>query len=389
MVKLPDRHPYSDQAALQRLLLMIATFVQAPGIGGSDGEEADVAQDSLLRVQAHMQKLAAQLKIELPHYSIHTLRKDLATLRHYGILERRYYRQGFYLGTGALKLDELKLALNALASQATYQGDGQARRVYAQLERRLRGMNLEMQGELFYPVRSHLNRSTTYTDPEEMAQQQQRRNTLFHCVLELETAIIQGIAVELYYKPSSDFIRVYPLQLMYHDVAWYVLCEDQQDGHLMTYRMDRLSQHYKPLTTEGRGIERQRQQLAAAQSLLRNGWGIFLGDRLQQRQERAGTLPFCLVRVRFFAKAVDLILEGERRHHSQQVFDPAKRLVHPTKAKPEALEYIDYQVSLPERSLDEFLRWVNRYLHLAQLLSPAHLVAKHRAAAEALVARYR
>jgi len=42
-----------------------------------------------------------------------TLRKDLETLRRYGILDRQMYRWGYYLGTGALRRDELQVAFNA------------------------------------------------------------------------------------------------------------------------------------------------------------------------------------------------------------------------------------------------------------------------------------
>ena len=50
--------------------------------------------------------------------------------------------------------------------------------------------------------------------------------------------------------------------------------------------------------------------------------------------------------------------------------------------------FLDYSVTLPERSLNEFSFWVNRYLEYAQFLSPAHLAEKHHQAALALVRKY-
>jgi WYL domain len=389
MTKPIARHPYSDQAALQRLLLMIAAFVHHPGLGSPNPEDPEARGDSLLQVQAQMQHLATKLGIDLPTYSIHTLRKDLATLRHYSILESRYYRQGFYLGTGALSWAELKLAIAALHTQAKHQGDTQARRVYDQITRRLRGANLDLQGELFYPVRSHSTRATTYTDPDEMARKREYRNTLFHHSDVLEAAILQGSPLELFFKPKQQFIQVYPLQLLYRDVGWYLLCEDYADGHLMTYRMDRLSQHQQPLANPGRGTELQLMRLGVAEQLLENGWGVFLGDRVEQQQELAGTLPLQSVQVRFFERAIALIAEGERRHPRQQVCLPnGKVLQNLEQTQLKNLDYVDYQVPLPGRSLEEFLRWVNRYMHLAQVLAPAQLAAKHRSLAQALVERY-
>jgi predicted DNA-binding transcriptional regulator YafY len=231
MAELTDRHPYSDRAALDRLLLLIATFVQYPGIGAHDPMESEPAIAALALVQTAMQSVATVQGIQLPHYSIPTLRKDLLTLRRYGILSQRRYRSGYYLGTGGLNQDELRLALNALASLAKHQGDPLARQAQARLERRLKGLDLDLEGNLFYPVREHLNRAIVATDPDEMRRRGANQDTLFHQLEVLEAAIYQGQAIELvqslnpYGKQSYDTLQLYPLQLLYADVAWYLLGE--------------------------------------------------------------------------------------------------------------------------------------------------------------------
>ena len=174
---------------------------------------------------------------------------------------------------------------------------------------------------------------------------------------------------------------MYPLQLVYHDVAWYLLCEDLSDGHFATYRMNRLKNHCEMLTPEGRGIEMQKQQLAIAHQLLQNGWGLFLGDRAEQQAELAGKLPLEEVRVRFFAEVVEFILEGDRRH--------AKQKIHYGPKDPEtgSYRYVDYCVTLPGRSLREFRLWVNRYLEHAQILAPEKLAIEQAQAGERMVER--
>ena len=157
MVKKPAVHSYSDQAAFDRLMVLIATLVCHPGVG-SRSAKATTDQDSLESVRQHMQEIAAELNLPLPLYSLHTLRKDLVTLRRYGILDRNRHDWGYYLGTGAMNREELQFALNALLSQAKYQGDSQARRIYQTLSQRLKPMDLDSKGELFYPVRAHFNR---------------------------------------------------------------------------------------------------------------------------------------------------------------------------------------------------------------------------------------
>ena len=246
-------HPYTERLAFERLLLLIATLLKYPGIGSPDffNLSNNENHDAISSVKVYLQKLAAELDIELPpeYPAIPTLRKDLETLRRYAILDRRMYRWGYYLGTGALSIAELKVAFNALASQAQYQGDAQARRIHETLSKRLRGLDMELKGDFFYPTRQHLNRAIIHTDPEEMVTQGETRDTLFHKLPLLEKAISKGEAIEI--SRSNDFygfnrigrIQIFPLQLIYHDIAWYLLYEYCENGHLAIGRLNRFNNH--------------------------------------------------------------------------------------------------------------------------------------------------
>ncbi|WP_146110847.1 WYL domain-containing protein [Nostoc sp. 'Peltigera membranacea cyanobiont' N6] len=50
--------------------------------------------------------------------------------------------------------------------------------------------------------------------------------------------------------------------------------------------------------------------------------------------------------------------------------------------------YVDYIVKLPKRSLEEFCRWVYRFMGNAQFISPQHLAEQHQKFARALINRY-
>jgi hypothetical protein len=386
MAKKPELHPYSDRTSFDRLMLLIAVLVQHPGIGSRRGLE-DQNQDALEPLQIHIQNLAQRLGILLPAYSSHTLKKDLVTLRDYEILTRNRHDWGYYLGTGALNQEELQLALNALASQAKYQGDPQARRVYKQVSQRLRSSDLAENGEFFYPMKTQLNRAIVYSDPEEMMVKQENRNTLFHCLETLETAIVKGLAVELYrvrdpYRGKKGYVEAYPLQMIYQNHAWYFLYEEVGTEHLAIARIDRFKNHVRVLDALERGIEAQWEALKVAHKLLENGWGLFLGELEDQQLERQGKLPLVNVKVRFFPPAIGVILEGEQRHLHQKI-KPSP--VHPETGE---LAYVDYLVKLPRRSLNEFSRWVYQFMGSAQVLSPPELIDKHRQLAQALVERY-
>ena len=91
MAKKPTPHPYADKLTFDRIMLLIATLVNHPGIGHSDTETSDSKyHDALLEVQSQLQKIAAEFSIEFPenYPATPTIRKDLETLHHYGILDR-------------------------------------------------------------------------------------------------------------------------------------------------------------------------------------------------------------------------------------------------------------------------------------------------------------
>jgi WYL domain len=375
-------HAYQDRHSLERLLLLIATFAKYPGIGCADplNPKSQGHHEALAEVRDRLFHLAQALDIERPNCAIATLRKDLETLRRYGILERRMYRWGYYLGTGALNLDELQVALQAIAAISEHQGDPKVRLIYDTLTRRLRGLNLQRE-ELFYPVRTLLNRVIVYSDPAEMMEKGMYRHSLFHQLDALEAAIVQGQAVELFcdrnpYEPSEvGFVQVYPLQLLYADVAWYLLVEHCSSQHLELVRVDRFRDVLTVLPQHARGLEAQRQQLKAAHNLLQAGWGLNLGTPAEQKAERSGNLDFVEAKVRFFGDVVAFIAEGEKRHPRQTL-----------RKGPQGS--IDYGVWLPPRSLPEFSRWVNRFMDAAKAISPTQLVEQHRSAAQRLAERY-
>ncbi|MBF2075527.1 MAG: WYL domain-containing protein [Synechococcales cyanobacterium C42_A2020_086] len=375
MAKQPVIHPYSDRASFERLLLLLATLVKYPGIGAGDKAER------LASVQQKMQAVADELQIPLPWYAEPTLQKDLGVLRRYGLLERQVYRHGYYVGTGVMTQSELRLALNALASQAKYQGDAQARQVYQAIGQRLQGQNFESEAA-FYPVRLQFNRPTTYTDPDEMMRKQAFRNTLFHQLEQVEAAILQGLPIEVYAHKRGLYESIYPLQLLYQDVAWYLLCEDVTTGHFKTYRMDRLANYVRPLAQVGRGIAAQQESLQVVHHLLKTGWGLFLGTPEEQQQEREGSLIFEQIKVKFYDEAIPLILEAERRHPKQ------KLRLGKQDAATGLPSYVDYKITLPPRSLPEFGRWLNRYMGNVRVVTPVSLAEQQQQAARRLLERY-
>ncbi|MBD2576988.1 WYL domain-containing protein [Oscillatoria sp. FACHB-1406] len=374
-------------------MVLIATLIQYPGIGSIDplASRGDNPQhhNALELLAEQMRVVATSLHLNWPsdYPATPTLRKDLEMLRDWGILDRRMYRWGYYLGTGAMTKAEFKVAFNALESLAKYQADPQVRRIYQRLERRLRGFEFGNEGDFFYPVRQNLNRAVDRTDPVEMMEQKAYRKTLFHCIDTLETAIIQGQAVELFRHSSPHSNKhlgpqsVWPLQLFFYNTSWYLLLENCSNGKIFTGKIVRYQDRCEVLTQAGRGIEAQKQSLDRAHKLLENGWGLDFGKVEEQELELQGKLPLIEIKVRFFPPASEFISEGELRH-------PRQQLRRGPKNKEGQLEYLDYAIALPQRSIKEFGNWLQRYMENVQVISPPELIEQHCESARALLRRY-
>lgn len=386
---------YRDSRTFQRLMLLIATLVKYPGVGyqkldSSENLRSGKHHDALAEVQQRVRELAATLAFGWPveYPSIPTLRKDLKTLQDYQILDRRMYRWGYYLGTGVMSPDELKIAFDALRSRAVYQGDPRIRHIYGQLQRRLQGFTLESPTDFLYPVREQLDRSIDYTDPDEMMAKRKYRQNLYEKIDILENAIVQGQAIEVarlidpYQQKFTGLFPIYPLQLIYRDIAWYLVYETYPDGCLAIGRLNRFAGHCRILQNNHRSLEEQHHSLNNAHKLIRNGWGLNLGDLALQKLELAGQLALVPVKVRFFHPVSYFIQEGEARHPQQKLKNPQ---IDP---QTKILNSIDYHIALPPRSLEEFLWWVQRYLEHACILSPPELTEKHQRSAQTLLDRY-
>ncbi|ACB00987.1 MULTISPECIES: YafY family protein [Cyanophyceae] len=392
MPKVSKAHPYSDQKSFERLLILITALIRFPGVGCPDvdgmGHRAG-HHNALAAVQEKWQAIARELNIDCkPNYpSLATIRKDFSFLRQYGVLENRMYRWGYYLGTGVFSAADLQLALNGMGAIAHDLGDFRYRQALEKIQRYLRGFDFK-DLDPTYPIRQNLNHPVNQTDPELMMAQGEYRHTLFHHLPDLEAAIWKGQKIEIsrhsspYTEKYLGLQQVWPLQLIFYHVAWYLLYEDCQTGCLVVGRLNRFAEHFRIIDPQGRGLNKQRERLAIAHQLLEQGWGLRLGTAEEQQAELQGTAELIPVKVRFFDGAAMIALEAEQRHPSQQIRKgpKASRGYQP--------KYIDYSVTLPRRSIPEFMQWLRRYGHNIQILTPDFLIKQHYQQAQKILKRY-
>lgn len=392
MAKKPKLHRYSDLLSFQRLMLLIATFINYPGIGccEDDDSKGENHHNALALLQTQIEITAQNLHINIEKPAIATLRKDLETLREMGILEKRMYRWGYYLGTGVMSKQELKTAFDALESMAIYQGDTVARQIHRKLKKRIKGLDILKKDDFFYPIRRNLNRAINYTEPEEMILKGRNQHNLYHHIQELEIAIIQGKTIELSRKQdlynegkkaNIGLEIIIPLQLIYYDIAWYLVYENCANNQFIIGRINRFSDYFKIVSSPGRHIEAQKESLKKTEFLLKNGWGLNLGNQAEQALELQGKLTLEKIKVRFYPPVSNFIQEGELRHPKQQ-FKLTKNTTNN-----ETL-YLDYFISLPPRSLNEFFFWLQRYGSCVEVISPQSLREKHKQGSIELAKRY-
>lgn len=308
------------------------------------------------------ERLKEELELELglvKAIGTSTLHQDIKRLKALRMLPEDRHREGYYPTTFAFDSDEREALLVALRIQADDLRNPHARALLDRLARRL-GSG---QDDLTYPVEAVGHRVIVETMDGPRVPFIQR----------LRTAIRRGHPLALTEKRNPyDMMgqvrayTVYPLQLIFHGVAWYLLVEDQADEkqRYKVFRLDRLHEsceHVGP----ARGAKLQRAALARAKALMLHAWDIAVPARIDDLEE---------VVVWFDAGAQRLLNEVERGIPNFTL-RTARTGVH-----------AHFRLPRQEDVRNEFQRWVATWGSLAEVLEPADMREamrrRHRAALE-------
>ena len=255
-----------------------------------------------------------------------TLRKDIEKLlTPYGFRQRHdNVRHGYVLGTALLSAQRLREIHGVVSQAAGRLADPTAQDLLCELEQRLHWAGIAVDGEP--PVRAYANRSivsSTLVRPDCLAAERQAEA--------LETAIVERRRIELErYATVASFadspagcFRVWPLQLLFHTIGWYLVFEEDAIGTgvglIRTERLDRLA-----LRRSERGTRRSdadhAQALRRLELLLHHCGGIYFGNDLAAQVRLTASNPRQrakqLVTVRFSCQgwAFAFIREGLQRY---------------------------------------------------------------------------
>ena len=239
-----------------------------------------------------------------------TLRKDLEKLlTPYGFRNRNdNVRHGYCLGTAVLSPARLREVHNVVQQAAGRLADPSAQDLLGELDERLGWAGISADG--LPPVRSYARHAVVDTQlvRRDSLAAPRRAEAIEAAIVEHRRVLLQRYAgVGSFADSPAGELRVWPLQLIFHNVGWYLLYEEDQVGReqglIRSERLDRLAM------ARGDGDLRRNPELHAAainrlERLLHHSGGIYFGNDLEQqlavasasaqrRNQALITLRFC------------------------------------------------------------------------------------------------
>jgi predicted kinase len=293
--------PMGDAAVFLRVMTLLRHLLQTPF-------DRDPSRGSNL----HEHLIAALATIPgayLPGETA-TLRKDIEKiLTPYGFRSRNdNVRHGYALGTAVLSGPQLR-ELHAVVQQAAGRlADPSAQDLLAELDQRLSRAGIDTGSSS--PVRSYARHAVVdpaLVRPDCLAAANRAEA--------IERAIFEHRRVQLERHASAGSfpggpegeLRVWPLQLIFHNIGWYLIYEEdvigREQGLIRSERLDRLALRRQERDRR-RSPEQHRQAVQRLEKLLHHTGGIYFGDDLeaqlalsgpsaQARASQLETLRFC------------------------------------------------------------------------------------------------
>jgi len=393
---LASTHAYSDSDRFLRLMGILRFILHHPFY-----EEEGSALEALTQGLRSQNILCGSLSS-----CRDTLRKDIQLiLKPYGLLQPHRYRQGYFLGTGIFSYSQLLQLHQILAGQAKSLADPTMLDLLNSLSERLKYSKLSDLEP--YPVRALYNFTI-------VNQSYLPNEALANTVSQLEQEIEQGQCLELQRFPavgrhgteSESFFQVWPIQIVFHNIGWYLgyeLVGGPQQGLLQFERLDRLFRGR--MMGQKRDRKLQEQAGHQLQRLFQTSGGLFLGTNPRhqqqwlkgnstQRQEMSAMLElWCNDRsFRFISEGdqrfpIDQMKFSPRLPNSHRPGNPKLFRLKPTgdSHHPHRL-----QITLPYWALQgiELQRWIWGFKQQVRVISPPELVEQFRAEVRALDALY-
>lgn len=384
-------HAYSDWDSFSRLFYSIRQILTQPfhfdpELGSLESLSHELQQQGWVRGQ-----------------NKDAIRKDIEkVLKPYRILPSFPMKRGYFTASGLFSRHELKQIYRLLRISTPALEDPWQQAVYELVEERMRLSRIDT-SEL-YPTRQFGNQSIVDPNLAPSGTLGDRRGLQV-----VEEAIERGELLEVKRLPGATFpgeasevFCIWPLQLVFHQIAWYLGCE-YHGGHkpgLMRFeRMDRLFLNRRPCT------QRPRQDQLAALERLHKLYdvsaGIFLGNdptlqkQILSRNPKEREAAQFTLELWFSDRIFPFVSEGTRRFKYQHMSP------RPTgSSRPKSIFNLPptgdrqfphrFRVVLPRWSLEDvdLKRWILGFGPEVLVISPEPLQKMIRSIGTALASLY-
>ncbi len=260
-------HPYSDIEPFKRLIQTIRFILHHPLTWYQD-------QGTLNSLVSEMQQQHL-----LMGDCTDSIRKDIEkVLKPFKILPNFSMKRGYFAGTAILSETDLIQVYRLLEAQAKSLEDPLALQVYETFKERIQQSKIA--SPQAYPVRAINNR--TIIDLETVPE-----TALVKKIDQVERAIEEGRLLELnrikgggrFSEQPDEFFLAFPLQIVFHNIGWYLgfECEGGKNHGLLRFeRLDRLFLGKPQSKTRQR--KEQEKSLYNLKTLYESSGGIFLGN---------------------------------------------------------------------------------------------------------------
>ncbi|QHV00595.1 AAA family ATPase [Synechocystis sp. CACIAM 05] len=387
-------HPYSEKDAFCRLIKTIRFILHNSLLYNPEA----TAQ------QTFINEIESQGIVEFN--SGNSIRKDIEKiLKPYQILPNISLRRGYFAGTSILSESDLLRAFKLLEAQANGLDDPLALGVYERFKERL--SHSYKLNKATYPVRAIYNRNIVDLDSLPCS-------SLAGRIHEVEQAIENAYQLEVKYfkgvgrftKESDNFFIIYPIQLVFHNIGWYLgfeMTDGEQSGLFKFERIDRL--FLSKVIPIARSPEEQILALQKLETLYQSCGGIFLGNSVtdqknylshKAQQKKSVEIE---IELWFSDYMFRFVSEGNKRFPLKQMRMSPKldRDQHRKYAAPYNLPKTGdeqlpnrFQVILPKWMLDDvdFRRWIIGFGDQVKFICPPELVSNIQAHGESIAKVY-
>lgn len=275
-----EAHPYSDIDTFLRVIKIIRCLVHYPCFRYE--EDTETSQKMFF----------TSLKPYIYGINQTSLRKDIQRALHpYKILPNTTMKRAYFVGNAVLNKYELEQVYKVLRSHAQDLEDPMALSTYKEIERKLEASQILRSQEFAddYQVRAIANHPGL--DIENLPDY-----SAYHKLDELSKAILSGQLLELDRFPHTGRhphdphlnqpFRVWPLQVVFSKIGWYLGYETQGGNADQLLRFERLDRFFvNKFLPEKRSLEEQKVALAKLEKLYKSSYSLFLGNSLIEQQK--------------------------------------------------------------------------------------------------------